>query len=261
MKNKTTILIILLSLLVLLISIDLLTGIWYWNKLHLVFNSSSFNNIIAPLSGLAAVVIYTLALFTTMKQNKIILSQTIKPHFENDINELKVEGENTKIQGILLQYEQEYNILNYLKLISKAFKDLENDMQFKEDLIRFSGGKEKISPSYFENRSYFDKVLTLNSFMIGDFSIEFFYKKIAGLIEEVDKSKLILDDKIYLKKRIHRFFLMEYLAFVSFMDNNPNFFPAIPMVVTTSEFVEYQYLNKSEFRKHYKLLKKLLVDI
>lgn len=77
MRKIIYFLIALLSILILLILIDLSTGIWYWNKLNLKFNSSEFNNIVTPILTMIATPIYAWALYTTIKQNKIALSQNL----------------------------------------------------------------------------------------------------------------------------------------------------------------------------------------
>ena len=64
----------LLIAIIFLLLIDILIGTWYRNRLELSFSSSEFNNILTPLSSFFAVVIYSVALFTTIRQNKLINS-------------------------------------------------------------------------------------------------------------------------------------------------------------------------------------------
>jgi len=64
---------------------DLLSGIWYWNRLNLKFDSGEFNNILTPLLTLIATPIYAFALYTTIKQNKIAHRQNLKPFYEKKL--------------------------------------------------------------------------------------------------------------------------------------------------------------------------------
>jgi ABC-type uncharacterized transport system permease subunit len=75
----------LLIVLIILVTIDLTTGIWFWNRKNLMFEPSNFNNTLTPIISFCAFIVYTIALFTTIRQNKIILSQNIKPFFEKQI--------------------------------------------------------------------------------------------------------------------------------------------------------------------------------
>ena len=77
----------LLIVLIILVTIDLTTGIWFWNKKNLMLEPSNFNNILTPIISFCAFIVYSLALITTIRQNKIILSQNIKPFFEKQIDE------------------------------------------------------------------------------------------------------------------------------------------------------------------------------
>jgi len=98
MKTIKYFLIALIFILIILISIDLSTGIWYWNKLNLKFDSNEFNNIATPILTMIATPIYALALYTTIRQNKITLSQNLKPFYEKEIDNLILKAKKTSLK-------------------------------------------------------------------------------------------------------------------------------------------------------------------
>lgn len=250
--------IILLFCVILLITVDLLTGIYFWNRSHLNFNSQNFNNIVTPIVSAVAAIIYALALKTTLRQNKIILSQNIKPHFERNIDELFVEAKTTKV-GARQQDDSPLNftLLNYPLLVKDLVLELAKNRDFEEDYKTIFKEKNSKSTDYFSGRSYYPVALELNGFLIGNFSITFFYDKINNLMDEIESSQLIDDDKEHLIKRVKQTFLNEYMSLVSFFEKNKNIIPPIPFVLGYDNEAEFHYLTESEgFRKHYDIFTK-----
>ena len=242
---------------------DLLTGIYFWNRSHLEFNSQNFNNIITPVAGIIAVVIYGLALFITLKQNKIILSQNLKPHFERNIDELLIEAKSTVVGTIDDDAnEVEYTILNYTRYIHNLILKLSNNADYKEDYENIYEGNVSQSTDYFQSRSYFSTALELNGFIIGHFGTSFFYDKIVNLVDEIESSQMIEDDKKLLLKRIKNTFVNEYISLVSFFKNYKRLVPPVPFVVGYEKKAEFQHLSDSEaFVKHYDIFIKRFADL
>ena len=251
MKTKH-IIIGLLTLLIVLLSTDLITGIWFWNKYNLIFDSDNFNNILTPIVTFLAVIIYTIALFLTIRQNRIILSQHIKPHFEKEIEELLKEAKKS-VPLKIDKKKKKYNLFNYTKLIMDLTIELVRNPEYLEDLKKIQA-KENLSDEYVRGRTYFEVALLLNSFMIaGNLTLTTFYGKLKNLIDEINNSKLIEDEKLLLIKRIEAKFLNDYFALIKYFDKHNS--PPIPNVITIDRKVEFKPLNESSFRNHYNLFK------
>ena len=89
MKLKYIIIIGLLILIIVLLGVDIFTGIWYWNRSNLIFDSENFNNIFTPILAFIAIITYSIALFTSIKQNRILHNQNIKPYYLKAIKKLR----------------------------------------------------------------------------------------------------------------------------------------------------------------------------
>lgn len=251
MKIKQ-IIIFLLCIATLLLLTDLITGIWYWNRLNLKFDSEKFNNIITPLFTIIATIIYAFALFTTINQNKIILSQNLKPLYEKEIEILITKSRDIKIKGEITNDAEpiEITALNYIKAINNTIINLSQNNEFIEDYSKYKNN-ELLTRDYFKSRNYFGKLLFLSEFAFGINQVSFLYQEIKLLIQEINQSKLISDDKELLKKQIKRNLLSEYMAFIDFMDKHPLIVPPIPIVFDLQENIEFKLLSKTNFREHF----------
>jgi len=260
--KTTNIIIILIIIAIGLLLADLLTGIWYWNRLNLKFDPNNYNNIITPTFAVVATIIYGLALFNTIKQNKIILSQNIKPYYEKEIENLKTKAEAIIIDGTLLSQTEpvKINALNFIKVINDTIIGLSQNNEFLEDYKKYEN-KEALTKEYFEKRNYYGKLLFLTEFTIGVNSISFFYRDIKLLIEEINQSKLIPEERELFKKRIKRTLLNEYMAFIDFMDKHPLIVPPIPIIYDLQkEKIEFKLLSQTNFREHFDWFKSELKD-
>lgn len=246
------IIIFLLSIAILLLLTDLITGIWYWNRLNLKFDPANFNNIFTPLFTIIATIIYAFALFTTINQNKIILSQNIKPHYEKEIENLVTKARELKINGEIANDGEpiEINALNYIKVINDTIIKLSQDNEFLEDYTKYENN-ELLTRDYFKSRNYFGKLLFLSEFTIGINQVSFLYQEIKLLIQEINQSKLISEDTELLKKQIKRYLLSEYMAFIDFMDKHPLIVPPIPIVFDLQEKIEFKLISNTNFREHF----------
>lgn len=267
------ILLLLLLILITLISIDLLTGIWFWNKYNLLFSAENFNNIFTPILTMLATIIYGIALFISIRQNKIILSQSIKPYYEKEIKKLAKRAKKTIIENKIIFPNEKINALNYIRFINKSvfedeiiggnnikFVGLLKSQEYLDDLSRFRNGEE-LSWGYIENREYIAQLLFLLNFATIN-PIFFLYSDIKTLIQEINQSKLLQEEKSLLKKRIKSNLLSEYMAFILFLDNSPSKYPPIPLIdasrIMNDKGVEFKTINETNFREHYDWFKKEL---
>lgn len=250
--NLKKILIVTTLLLCLLVALDLLTGIWYWNRANLAFDSQVFNNLISPLAAIIALPIYSWALYTTIRQNKIILSQNIKPHFEREIDQLIVKAKNTFIEDEIGQNHtpEELNALNFPKLFMSVFHRLTTNADYKKDLWDYQHG-EKFAEIDLRDKTYAPQVFFLMQFRFPLGSLYFFHSDVKTLLMDITQSKLTEDDKDLLKRRVKKDLLEQYLAIISFMDNHDIFNPLIPVLYDMDESTKFERITSTEFRTHY----------
>lgn len=250
---KKTIIILLITAISLLI-IDLLTGFWYENKLNLLFSSNEFNNISTPIISFFAFIVYALALYMTIKQNKIILSQNIKPHYENEIEEYKIKAKGISIKNTFILDSIEYNGFEYIDAINDSLIQLTKDNDYNEDYEKNKKGEIQ-NKNYFKTRTYYDTLLFLSQFAIGLNPINLFHLELKTLIEEINTSKLINEDKSLLKKRIKRLFLDKYLTMMSLTQIYDFLKIPIPILYSTNKEIEFKTIAETEFGKHYEWFK------
>lgn len=230
MKLKYLILTLLLILIALIIT-DIITGIWFWNKYNLIFNAANFNNIITPILTLIAIIIYGLALFTSIKQNRIIYDQSILPYYLDEIKKLKKKAKNKNFDTLNLFEGKKVNLLNFTTHLFSAITNLTKNIEFLKDYEDFKNGIER-DFEYFKTREYFNYLMFIYEFTIG-FDIKFNFIDVKQLVEQIDSSELIKNNKTILKKRIKReLHIQEYIAFVDFFDKNSGkIAPLIPMTL------------------------------
>lgn len=241
-----------LIILIVLVLIDISVGIWYWNRLNLIFNSTEFNNILTPLLTISAVIIYAWALNTTRNQNKIILSQSIKPFYEKEIQKYVDKAKVIKIESNLSR-DENINGLNYIEHISDTLLSMTQNEDFINDYnISKSKSDFVYTKDYFEKRSYFGELKFIYIFALNINPISFLYGDLKSLIEEINNSKLIQEDKLLLKNQIHRTFLSEYMELIRQMDKN-RFYPPIPLIYNSifSNEIKFELLSQTSFREHF----------
>ncbi|MEZ4811540.1 MAG: hypothetical protein R2819_14365 [Allomuricauda sp.] len=235
-----------------LLIIDILTGIFYWNRLNLSFDSSEFNNISTPIIATASFIVYSLALFLAFKQNKTILSQHLRPYYEREIDKIVSDLENEKINTELIDtHEKEYNRINYPNLLFSQLAELSRNSDYLKDIEAYEKGT-KFNATYIKKRSYFPITLFLSQFMTGLFN-KIKYDYIKELIEEIDKSKLLEDDKFFLKRRIKKETLTEYISFIKFEKTSSTITPPVPNLLDykTQDNIAFKKISDSNFNEHY----------
>jgi hypothetical protein len=259
MKKK--IIPILLLIIAILIVIDVLIRIWYHNEFNLIFSSSEFNNILTPILTIIATIIYGWALLTTMGQNKIILSQSIKPFYEKEIEKLVNKAEATAIDKPSIYANENINLINYTKYITSSLFKLTEHKHYNEDYETFEYSKDAqiITYDYLKSRSYFPEFIFLSQFTVPIGAVHFFYGDLMKLIEEINNSKLIPEDKILLKKQIQRTFLLEYLEIIRLERKKIMSFPPIPIVdfsVMPAGIKKFDQITNTDFNHYYNSFKR-----
>lgn len=256
LKSLIYVLIVLGVLITLLLTIDILTGIWYWNQYNLIFDSSEFNNLLTPSLTVIATIIYATALFLSLKQNRIVLNQNIKPHYEREIENLINDAHNIKIESKTIHNDQNINVTNYIQFINESILSLARNEEFLEDYKDYIEGKI-ITTKHIMDRDYVYEIMFLSGFTILN-KTSFFYDRLKDFIEEINHSKLILEDKDLIKKRIKGSLLSDYISFIEFEDKHENIIPPIPLLYDDISKTDLRFapISKTDFRKHYEYFKK-----
>lgn len=254
--KKNTIKFLMIIAIILLVA-NVLLNYWFFFDYHLKFDSQIFNNILTPILTLFSVIIYAFTLNVALKQNKVILSQNIKPYFEKRIINMqkmakKISFFEKDSKGDLLPI----NGINYIDYINKAFKELINDEDYNKDVEDYRKGV-KLSKNWILNRSYTDKYFFFYSLTHYISPVNFFYDDVVKLINDIQDSKLILDDKLLLKKQIRDYILSQYLSFVE-LDKKHKFFPVVPYIPLGEKYLKFVKLSETRFSEKYDVFIKLL---
>lgn len=175
-------------------------GIYYFSH-----NDESFNNIATPFVALLSLVVYSIALFHSFRQNRIILSQGIKPDFDKQIDKLVKTAKKIRFvnKNENLYLDEEINALNFLDYIEKSLLTLVHNKEYmelynKESYIE----NKKMYDAINSNSNYRHHLMFLYDFIIHNEEIYQLYSKIKPLIIHINNSKMIEEDKLLLKNRI-----------------------------------------------------------
>lgn len=261
MKKITLSFSIILVVVILLLLIIKTPQFFYDFYSNLFESSSDFNNKVTPIISIIAVIIYALALYNTINQNKILLSQNLKPYFENEIENFikksKKELTSKKLLIDRIELPKKITAQNYINVLSRVFIALIKNSEYQSDLKEFNKGV-KFNNEYFETRSYFKEIFFLTEFTFQYSPIQSHYGEILEFIREINLSKLIDEDKELLKKRIKRTLIGDYIAFIDFSDRNPSLItPPIPFISMDKLDCKFIKINNTDFRKHYEIFNKV----
>lgn len=253
MKKYIIALIILLVLTCGLIAVDILIRIWF--QFDLVFDPVNFTNIGTPIIGIVSLVVYLITLLFLMKQNKVIQSQNLRPYFERQIDNIY---NATKEKNFKIEIESgkfvEYNGLNFTDKLKEIFVELNGNQHYLQD-VAVKGKKFPIN--YLAGRQYW-KLESVLSMFTEDFWHLHFYD-VQLLLKEISNSKIIDDEKIQLKNRIHRELLKEYMFMCRFMDKHRSFYfvsvIAEPDAEQNEILYEFKHIYDTAFSKYYKWFK------
>lgn len=259
MKFKQIIL-TLISILIVLVLIDILSGIFYWNRLNLRFNAENFNNIITPFVAVIALIVYSLALIINFKQSQIIQSQHLKPHFTDAILKQRISFEELIFETDIIKTDfGNCNGLNYPSVIMEQIKVLTKSHEFIADIESFEKGV-KYNQEYFKKRDYYAALVFISGFTI-NIDLSFKYKELIELGKEINESKLIESDKIQLKRTVSKEILRDYTSFIGFEKGMKNILPKIPELygnrLLKGKLVDFKRVSETSFSRHYKELKEI----
>lgn len=222
--------ILLVVVLIVLVALDLATGIFYWNRLHLVFDADNFNNILSPIVGFTALVVNALVLILFLKQTKIIQSQNLKPFFLDRISRIEQESKSVSISHYVNgQREKLPGFDNAINLYIKTIKLLEHRSDYKRFV---SSEKSTIQESKAESSTFFKLLYPLIYATVPSSEICLFVKKVKRLIDTINSSSLLDEDKQYLVGQINSEILSNYNDLIDTVKTitSDDFYFALPCV-------------------------------
>jgi hypothetical protein len=250
----------LLALISLLFLVDIITGIWYWNRFNLKFSDSVFNNIITPLSGLLSIIIYSIALFITIRQNKIINSHSLKESYLKGISRFKTDANNIKVE---LKGLFDTNFLNFRTIINEIFMQLWRNNDYIKDT---QNREKKISQSKLETKTYYPQILFLQEFYLKHTLNHGYYSGLKQFIDEILLSDLIENHKKMVINEIETELLHDYLSLISDMVtlSKININGESPYLILTLSLPdlehEWKSIERTEFRKFYDWYKERITN-
>lgn len=216
-----------------LVIIVILMGIYTWKLSCSDFDSNEFNNIATPFIALSAAIIYAIALFHSIKQNKIILSQGINPFYDKEIDKLIKKAKKIEFVNDYLYQNEKVNALNYVEYITKSLISLSNNKTFMEEYNKEMFENNEIYKKMNSNNSnYAHETDFLYQFTVRNEQIMSLYGDIKSLIIEINRTSLIKEHKQILKSRIKR-----ELKISKYIDLNANInsYPKIPLIYHPKE--------------------------
>ncbi len=222
-----------LILLGVLVLIDIFTGIWYWNRLNLEFSDTVFNNIFTPINSIISTILYGLALFLTIRQNKTINSYNIKDSFLKDINKLRKEAENFKVE---LKGKYKTDFLEFEHVIMEIFNELESNKEYLKDTKELNS---PIPDEKFKQKSYFPQMLFLMNFF-NRHTHHNHYSNLKQIIEEVISSDMIINHKRKILNEIENELLRDYLFLSSMIDYSVSIIE-FPILIPRLDIKDFKY--------------------
>lgn len=202
-----------------LLLIDILTGIFYWNRISLFFSPQNFFYIVNPLLFL---VFNSLMLYMVVKNSKITISNNSRPYYENKIKELREQSES-----IVFEYdEQKYNAINYPNMLHKILLDIHQDKEFMKD----ERSNFEFNNDLLKEKSYYKYLIHIRS--IDNFNLQFFYKDVISLIKEIKQSNTLIEsDKKFIIEKIYNDYLKYLFAAVKLFNGQTyTLYSKIPLI-------------------------------
>lgn len=231
--------------LIILVTIDILTGLWYFNR-NLEFDSTKFNNIATPIVTLVSFLALFYSLSISLEQNQINLADNLKPYFENEKDKIITNikkltqndyGMKTKI------YETNYDGFNYAKGIRDSILKLVIDGDYIADINKLENLSVNEAFTLIRERSYGESLIYLNNWGIG--AVYFPFNNIKKLLNEILSSKMHIEAKRSLYLQIKDEILFDYIDLMLF-DKNIIISPTIPILFTGQQ-VEFKKFHETRF--------------
>jgi hypothetical protein len=228
----------LLSIFILLVSIDIFTGLWYWNRFNLSFSDTVFNNILNPIAGIISIIIYSIALFVTIRQNRLINSYSMKESFVKEIEKFKDEARN-----IIVELKDIYktDFVDFRDTVDEIFMQLWANSEYIDDL---KNENIEISSDDFKSKTYYPQMLFLQQLYLRHNLNHGYYSRLKQFIEVIFLSSLVENHKKKLIGEIETELLHDYLGLVSHMISYTKLFEdkKSPFLILSLNLPELRYI-------------------
>ena len=252
----------LLRFIVAIVIVDIVIRIWFSSGLNLVFSSTEFNNIITPLATIIAVIIYYSALRNSNHQNKILMSQNLKPYFDKKIDELYNEiepkiievhyssFEEDPINGGMISDVKKFKFINYTDAIRYCILQLGEDTQYVQTKNEIADGKS-INHFVINSLPFHKTLYSLNELVFSNKYSHFVYK-VDELLRDIKISKLLEEDKQNYFKNLYNAYFKEYMEFIKYfgVTLQPEFLSVIRLSGNESKHPIVSNIQESEYYKH-----------
>jgi hypothetical protein len=224
---KISLIVVLISL----VSADLITGIFYWNREYLSFDTSTFNNLFSPVASICASIIYGATLYFIIKQTKIFRSQSIKPHFENEIQVLKEKYDKIELFAYSNGKAQLLKPNSIIDEVSNSINLLMLNLDFL-NLQSAIKSKIKVSATQIEDGSFFNDLYLLLGLTKPSNNYELFYNKVFAFVNEVELSTMTIEDKTFIVRKVISAFFTADLFLLNNFTNRLQIDLIIPLLYT-----------------------------
>lgn len=245
----------LLTLIAIFLIINFFTKFWIIDTSLMDADLENFNNLLTPTISLLAFVTYSIALFFTIRQNKLLISQNIKPFYEELIQDYINKAQNIELDFGNYFESKTFNALNYISPLNSLILSILIDSSYTHDFRKFLLG-EKMTKKYIESRNYYKKLETIEYILTGLNPLSFFYQDIKKLLKEIEISKMVNDDKLLLTKKIDRIFLNDYKTLIETINNSKTTkYAYVPDTIQDKEYVDFVSIADTFFGNYYDMFK------
>lgn len=220
------------------------------------FDWELFALVAGPIISLIAVIIYGLALRLSPRQNKVLLSQNIKPNFEKEIAALEEEAKEKKYNHATPGYTKVYNNLSFTQGIIDSLNKISNDEDYREDLLKKENGEE-ITWGYLEKRNYWPHLLYSQLFIWKNSEPRNYFLEIKKLLKDIQQSQLIVEDKVMVENHLRRKLLKTFLNDMLYIQFTNSLDVQIPL--RSTEGVKWESFADSKIYKDYLFFHKKLI--
>lgn len=199
-----------------------------------------------PIVSMVAIIFYARALSTANKQNKVFLSQNIKPNFEKEIQHFIIQGSKEKSQ---------YRIRNTSESITFKMKDIGSPIFTSiRALINNKDYRIELEKAKTENcteslmcpeKSFYNNINFLRLNIARNSETSKFFTEIFQFIEEINSSQLIKEDQRIIKKELKRKVLEITLDRYNIMNNMTLLDTYIPQYIEAEHKEKWTKLKNS----------------
>jgi|GEM_PF-4114447 len=215
MTKKQLIPVLLIGVGLLLLS-NLIVWFWFAKDMHLEWDAPNFNNVVTPIATVIALAVYGYALLQTIEQNKIILSQSFKPHVEREFDRLTKQFIEEQTNFKTGDNFNDRDLMGTLKIYVQI---IENNKEYRQDISDWKDGILHTQDEL-ESRTYYKRLLFFEGMTVVD------YSSIFQLIDYIDNSDQLLEsDRNDYKRRIVVEFVGKYLTLIEHLTKNPFYIP------------------------------------